>query len=74
MSRLNLAREFGSPAIIRGGGLLRPSSLLMVDAVDPILEVDKFRLWPLPWLPWLLVVDARDLPLPGLTRSVRICR
>ena len=48
VSNVSLARVDGSLAIIRGGGRRRLSSLLSVETVEPMLEADRFLLWPLP--------------------------
>lgn len=64
----------GSLAMSNGGGLLRVSAeVLKFDDVEPTLEADRLRLWPLPWLPVLLIVLVRGRPA-GRTLSVRIWR
>ena len=64
-----------APAMANGGGRRRRSSaMLTVDAVDAMLEVDRFRLWPREWPPWVPIVDARERLPGGRTRSVRIWR
>ena len=71
VSRLSLA--WPSCDRFNGAGLgLTSSSILTLDAVDVILEADRFLLCPRLWPPWLLAVDALGLVLGGRTRSVRI--
>lgn len=72
---LIMARLEGSFAIARGAGRrLRSSGMPMLEAVEPTLEAERFRLWPLLWPPWLLIVLERGRLLPwGRTRSVLIC-
>lgn len=76
MSRDNRALAAPSFAIAKGGGRRLTSCgwlTLMLEAVDAMLDADRFLLWPLlcpPWLPRVLALDR----LPGgRTRSVRIC-
>lgn len=46
----------------------------MLEAVEAMLEAERFLLWPLLWLPVVLPkVFARDLFPGGRTRSVLIC-
>lgn len=74
---LIIARFEGSFAIASGAGrLLASSAMPTLEAVEPILELDRLRLWPrlCPPLPcWLPSVFERDLLPGGRTLSVRIC-
>lgn len=58
----------------KGGGRRRlTSGVLILEAVDAMLEVDKFLLWPLLLLPPLESVEALARWFGGRTRSVLIC-
>lgn len=57
-----------------GGRFLVSSDPPRLDVVEPMLEVDKFRLCPRLGGPLLPVVDARERFVGGRTRSVRIWR
>lgn len=63
-------------AMASGGGRRRTSGgwlTLMLEAVDVMLDADKFLLWPLLCPPVLPnVLDLERFP-GGRTRSVRIC-
>ena len=69
-----IARLLGSFAIASGAGLrLKSSGIPILEAVEPTLEADKFRLCPLLGPPWLVIVLERGRGLPGgRTRSVLI--
>lgn len=74
--RRALALAPPSLAMAKGGGLRRMSgegAALMVEAVEIMLEAERFLLWPLLWPPVLPSVFARDRFPGGLTLSVRIC-
>jgi len=71
---LIIARLLGSFAIASGAGLrLRSSGIPILEAVEPMLEADKFRLCPRLGPPWPVIVLERGRGLPGgRTRSVLI--
>lgn len=74
VSRERRARAAGSLAMARGCGRLRTSSgIPTLDATDPMLDVDRFRLCPRLWPPLLPTVLARDRLFGGRTLSVLIC-
>lgn len=63
---LIIARLLGSFAIARGAGLrLRSSGMPILEAVEPMLEAERFRLCPLLGPAWLVIVLERGRGLPG---------
>lgn len=74
VSNVGRARAAGSFAMASGcGRRLASSGIPTLEVVEPMLDEDKLRLWPLLCPPWLPIVDARDRLFGGRTLSVRIC-